>query len=91
MLTLIPYRDEAHAIEMANDTEYGLAAYIYGGSIEHAQEVGRQIRAGQVLLNGTGPDLQAPFGGFKQSGVGREWGLAGVEEFTELRAMLGVE
>ncbi|MAY34806.1 MAG: aldehyde dehydrogenase family protein [Spongiibacteraceae bacterium] len=91
VLTLIPYRDEAHAIEMANDTEYGLAAYVYGGSIDRAKEVGRHIRAGQVLLNGAGPDLQAPFGGFKQSGVGREWGLAGVEEFTELRAILGVE
>ncbi len=91
VLTLIPYRDEAHAIEMANDTEYGLAAYVYGGSIDRARDVGRHIRAGQVLLNGAGPDLQAPFGGFKQSGVGREWGLAGVEEFTELRAILGVE
>lgn len=91
VLTLIPYRDEAHAIEMANDTEYGLAAYVYGGSIDRAKGVGRHIRAGQVLLNGAGPDLQAPFGGFKQSGVGREWGLAGVEEFTELRAILGVE
>ncbi|MBB3047919.1 acyl-CoA reductase-like NAD-dependent aldehyde dehydrogenase [Litorivivens lipolytica] len=91
VLTMIPYRDEAHAVEMANDTEYGLSAYVYGGSIESARKVGRQIRAGQVHLNGAGPDLQAPFGGFKQSGLGREWGPAGVEEFTELRAMLGAE
>lgn len=90
VLTIIPYRDEAQAIELANDTEYGLAAYVYGGSIERAQRFARHIRAGQVFLNGAAPDLQAPFGGFKQSGVGREWGLAGIEDFTELRAILGV-
>ena len=91
VLTLIPYRDEAHAIEMANDTEYGLSAYVYGATLDRARAVGCQLRAGQVHLNGAGADLQAPFGGFKQSGIGREWGFAGVEEFTEYRALLGVQ
>lgn len=89
VLTIIPYRDEAEAVAMANDTVYGLSAYVYGGSVERAQKIGSQIRAGQVHLNGAPADIQAPFGGFKQSGIGREWGTAGIEEFTEYRAMLG--
>ncbi len=91
VLTLIPYSDEAEAIKIANDTVYGLSGYVYAGSVERAQAVGRQLRAGQVHLNGAGADIQAPFGGFKQSGIGREWGLAGVEEFTEYQAMMGLE
>ncbi len=91
VLTIIPYDDEDEAVRIANDTVYGLSGYVYGGSVERARAVGRRIRAGQVHLNGAGADLQAPFGGFKQSGIGREWGMAGIEEFTEYQAMLGLE
>lgn len=89
VLTLIPYRDEAEAIRIANDTEYGLSGYVYGGTLEHARAVARQLRTGQVHLNGAPADLNAPFGGYKQSGLGREWGVSGIEEFTELKALLG--
>lgn len=91
VLTIIPYDDEDEAVRIANDTVYGLSGYVYSGSVERARAVGRRIRAGQVHLNGAGADLQAPFGGFKQSGIGREWGMAGIEEFTEYQAVLGLE
>ena len=91
VLTIIPYADEDEAVRIANDTVYGLSGYVYGGSLDRARAVGRRIRAGQVHLNGAGADLQAPFGGFKQSGIGREWGMAGIEEFPENQAMLGLE
>lgn len=91
VLVIIPYRDEAHAVEIANDSEYGLSAYVFGGSIAQARVVGSQLRVGQVHLNGAAVDMRAPFGGFKKSGIGREWGFAGLEDFTEYRALLGAE
>ena len=78
VLSLIPYGDEDDAVEIANDTVYGLAAYVSSGDLEHAADVGRKIRAGNVHLNGAGVDPGAPFGGYKQSGNGREFGKWGL-------------
>jgi aldehyde dehydrogenase (NAD+) len=89
VLSLIPYADEEEAVEIANDTVYGLAAYVSSGDLEHAAAVGRKIRAGNVHLNGAGVDPGAPFGGYKQSGNGREFSKWGLEEFLETKALLG--
>jgi aldehyde dehydrogenase (NAD+) len=89
VLSLIGYKDETDAIRIANDTVYGLSAYVSSGDLEHAARVGRQIRAGNVHLNGAGVDPGAPFGGYKQSGNGREFSKWGLEEFLETKAMLG--
>ena len=88
VLTIIGYEDDADAVRIANDTEYGLSGYV-SGETEHAQQIARQIRTGMVHINGAGPDFCAPFGGYKQSGNGREWGLEGFEEFLEVKAMIG--
>ena len=89
VLCVIPYDDLDEAIAIANDTEYGLAAYIWGGDLEQARKVAAQLRAGQVCLNGNSGDFSAPFGGYKQSGNGRESGREGLEEFLETKAVLG--
>ncbi|MGJ8686465.1 MAG: aldehyde dehydrogenase family protein [Spongiibacteraceae bacterium] len=89
VLTMIPYRDEEEAVNIANDSIYGLSGYVYGGTTARAREVASQLRTGMVHLNGAGLDLQAPFGGYKQSGLGREWGSSGIEEFTQLKAVMG--
>ncbi len=88
VLCILPYKDEADAVSIANDTDYGLSGYV-SGKPEHAQAVARQLRTGNVHLNGAGPDFAAPFGGYKQSGNGREWGIEGFEEFLEVKAMMG--
>ena len=88
VLTIIPYTDEDDAVAIANDTPYGLSGYIYSGDINHARKVAKRIRAGNIHLNGAGVDMTAPFGGFKQSGNGREWGTLGVEEYLETKAVL---
>jgi aldehyde dehydrogenase (NAD+) len=88
VLTIIPYKDEDDAVRIANDTPYGLSGYVYGGDLNHARKVAKRIRAGNVHLNGAGTDMTAPFGGYKQSGNGREWGAHGVEEFLETKAVL---
>ena len=87
VLSILPYDTEAEAIEIANDTPYGLSGYVQSGSVDHAVEVASQIRTGNVHINGSGPDFGAPFGGYKQSGNGREWGELGFEEFLETKAM----
>jgi aldehyde dehydrogenase (NAD+) len=89
VLAILPYETEADAIKMANDTPYGLSGYVQSGSIDHAREVAAQIRAGNVHINGAGGEMNAPFGGYKQSGTGREWGEFGFEEFLEVKAVLG--
>lgn len=89
VLTIIPYDSEEHAIEMANDTVYGLAGYVQSGDIEHARKVAGKIRAGNISINGQSGDLATPFGGYKQSGTGREWGEFGFEEFLEIKAVSG--
>jgi aldehyde dehydrogenase (NAD+) len=88
VLSILGYEDEAEAIGIANDTDYGLSGYV-SGDPQHAQHVARQLRTGNVHINGAGPDFSAPFGGYKQSGNGREWGLEGFEEFLETKAMMG--
>tara|TARA_R110002110_G_scaffold239506_5_gene455471 strand:+ start:6007 stop:7434 length:1428 start_codon:yes stop_codon:yes gene_type:complete len=89
VLAIMPYKSEEEAIGIANDTVYGLSGYV-SGEPAHANKVATQIRAGQIHVNGAGPDFNAPFGGYKQSGNGREWGPLGFEEFLETKAMLGV-
>jgi acyl-CoA reductase-like NAD-dependent aldehyde dehydrogenase len=86
VLVIIPYDTEEEAIEIANGTVYGLAAAV-SGSEERAQRVARKLRAGQVQINKARPAQGAPFGGYKQSGVGREYGIFGLEEFLETKAL----
>ena len=88
VMTIIGYDDEEQAIAIANDTPYGLAAYVHGEPA-HALKVAARLRAGQVALNGAGPDWGAPFGGYKQSGNGREWGDHAFGEYLETKAVLG--
>ena len=87
VLSIIKYENEEEAIEIANDTEYGLAGYVQGEP-EHAKEVARKIRAGQVIINGGARGTGAPFGGYKSSGNGREHGLHGLEECLETKAVI---
>ena len=89
VLVIIGYDNEEEAIEIANDTVYGLAGYIQSGNIEHARSVASRIRAGQIALNYAPLDLTAPFGGYKQSGNGREWGESAFHEFMEHKVVLG--
>ena len=88
VLTILPYKDEDDAVSIANDTVYGLSGYVQGEP-EHARKVAARLRTGNVHLNLAAPDLNAPFGGYKQSGNGREWGEFGFEEFLEVKAVLG--
>jgi aldehyde dehydrogenase (NAD+) len=88
VLAMIPYEDIDEAVRIANDTPYGLAAFVYGASREEAMAVAKRLRSGMVHLNGAGVDVQAPFGGYKQSGNGREWGAAGIEDFLETKAVM---
>ncbi|MDD9934695.1 MAG: aldehyde dehydrogenase family protein [Myxococcales bacterium] len=89
VLSILPYSSEEEAIELANDTEYGLSGYVQSGDTAHAVAVASQLRTGNVHINGAGPDFTAPFGGYKKSGNGREWGGEGFEEFLEIKAVLG--
>lgn len=88
VLSIIPYQDEEDAIEIANDTTYGLAAYISSADPVRAERVASRIDAGRVCINGFKHDPLAPFGGFKQSGIGREYGIFGLEEYLEPKAIL---
>ncbi len=89
VLTMIPYDTEEEAIRIANDTPYGLAGYVQSGNIDHAREVASKIRAGNVHINGAAGGFDVPFGGFKQSGNGREWGSHGFTDFLEIKAVEG--
>lgn len=88
VLSIIPYANEEEAIAIANDTTYGLAAYISSASQEHAERVAAQIDAGRICINGFAHDPYAPFGGFKQSGIGREFGVFGLEAYLEPKTIL---
>jgi len=88
VLVMLPYDDEDDAVRIANDTTYGLAAGVWSADAERAERVARRLRAGQVEVNGGAFSLAAPFGGFKQSGNGRENGRFGLEEFLEAKALL---
>jgi aldehyde dehydrogenase (NAD+) len=89
VLSVIPYDSEAQAIEIANDTVYGLAAYVQSGDLAHARAVARELRAGQVQVNYPDWDTAVPFGGFKQSGNGREYAAWGISDYLELKAVVG--
>ncbi|MDD9963515.1 MAG: aldehyde dehydrogenase family protein [Gammaproteobacteria bacterium] len=89
VLSLIGYEDDEDAVRIANDTVYGLSGYISSGDPERAKAIARRIRSGNVHLNGAPVDQLAPFGGYKQSGNGREWGSHGFEEFLEVKAIMG--
>ena len=89
VLSIIGYEDEDDVVRIANDTPYGLAGYISSGDVERARRIARRIRAGTVNVNGASLDMAAPFGGYKQSGNGREWGRFGLEEFLEVKAVTG--
>ncbi|RFB87546.1 aldehyde dehydrogenase family protein [Rhizobium leguminosarum bv. trifolii] len=88
VLVIIAYSDEEDAVKIANDTTYGLAAYVQGER-GAAEAIARRLRAGQVCLNNVNLDLAAPFGGYKQSGNGREWGPMAIAEFLEVKAIIG--
>ncbi len=89
VLVMIPYDSEEEAIQIANDTEYGLAGYVQSGDIDHARQVASKIRAGNVQINGANPGTDVPFGGFKMSGNGREWGEHGFTDYLEIKAVGG--
>ncbi len=91
VLAILPYADEADAIRMANDTPYGLAAYVQSSDKERARRVAGQMRAGNVFVNYPAWDSGAPFGGYKQSGNGREYGKWAMEDFTEVKAIIGYD
>jgi aldehyde dehydrogenase (NAD+) len=91
VLCILPYDSEEQAISIANDTPYGLAAYVWSKDSKRAGRVGARIRAGQVALNGASGDMQTPFGGFKMSGNGREYGEFGLRDFLEVKAVIGVD
>ena len=89
VLSIIKYESEDEAIEVANDTEYGLAGYVQSGDEDHAKQVARRIRAGQISINDGARGPAAPFGGFKTSGNGREHGMSGLMECLETKAIIG--
>jgi aldehyde dehydrogenase (NAD+) len=89
VLVMIPFATEAEAIAIANDSPYGLAGYVQSGDIERARRVARAIRAGSVHINGAGQGYESPFGGYKQSGNGREWGEYGLHDFLEVKVING--
>ena len=91
VLSIIPYDDEDQAVEIANDTPYGLSGFVSSGSLERARRVAARLRTGMVHINGASLDSMAPFGGYKQSGNGREWGPEGIEEFLEMKSIYGYE
>ena len=88
---MTPFRDEAHAIELANATEYGLSGYVQSRDVERARRVASRMRTGMVHLNGAPTDASAPFGGYRKSGNGREWGVFGLEDYLEVKSVMGWE
>jgi aldehyde dehydrogenase (NAD+) len=89
VLSIMTYRTEEEAVRIANDTPYGLAAYVQSGDLARARRVAAQMRAGQVQVNYPAWDTGAPFGGYKRSGNGREYAEFGLEEFLETKAVIG--
>jgi aldehyde dehydrogenase (NAD+) len=91
VLSIIPYDNEDEAVEIANDTPYGLSGYVSSGSLDRARRIAARLHTGMVHINGAHLDSMAPFGGYKQSGNGREWGAHGIEEFLEIKSIYGFE
>jgi aldehyde dehydrogenase (NAD+) len=89
VIAILPYETEEEAIALANDSEYGLSGCVYSGDLTHAVAVASKLRTGQVHINGASADFTAPFGGYKRSGNGREWGIEGFEELLETKALMG--
>jgi aldehyde dehydrogenase (NAD+) len=89
VLCMMPYTTIDEAVSIANDSPYGLSGYVWGGTPQEALAVARRMRTGMVHLNGAPADVMAPFGGYKQSGNGREWGAHGIEDFLEVKAVMG--
>ena len=91
VLSIIPYENEDDAVRIANDTPYGLSGYVSSGDLERARGIAARLRTGMVHINSASLDSQAPFGGYKHSGNGREWGAHGMEEFLELKSVYGYQ
>jgi len=91
VLAIIPFDSEEEAIRIANDTPYGLSGYVSSGNLDRARKVASRLRTGMVHINGAPLDSMAPFGGYKQSGNGREWGAHGIDEFLEVKSVYGYE
>ncbi len=89
VLSILSYEDDNEAVRIANDTEYGLAAYVSSTNLERARAVAARLRAGTVSLNYPAWDVRAPFGGFKRSGNGREYAEFGIDDFLEWKAVVG--
>jgi acyl-CoA reductase-like NAD-dependent aldehyde dehydrogenase len=85
------YKTEDNAVKIANKTSYGLAGYVQAGDIDQAREIAKKIRAGRIYVNGAPSNSHVPFGGYKQSGNGREHGVFGFEEYLEVKAVLGYQ
>lgn len=90
VMSILTYKDLDEAIEIANDTVYGLAGYVVGEDAKTVEKVASSIRAGRIVINKAPADYSAPFGGYKQSGVGREWGDYGIEEYLEIKSIVGM-
>jgi len=91
VLSIIPYEDEDDAVRIANDTPYGLSGYVSSSNLDRARKVAARMRTGMVHINGAWADSASPFGGYKQSGNGREWGAHGIDEFLEVKSIYGYE
>ena len=89
VMSVITYNDLDEAIAIANDTKYGLAGYVYGENLDNLRKVARSVEAGTIEINEAGRKPDLPFGGYKQSGIGREWGDFGIEEFLEVKSIAG--
>ncbi|UJL45382.1 aldehyde dehydrogenase family protein [Virgibacillus sp. NKC19-16] len=90
VMSIITYEDLDEAIEIANDTVYGLAGYVFGEDEEKLKKVASRLQAGRITINNAKADFSAPFGGYKESGVGREWGDYGIDEYLEVKSLLGM-
>ena len=91
VLAIIPYENEDDAVRIANDTPYGLSGYVSSGDLHRARAIAARLRTGMVHINNASLDSNAPFGGYKHSGNGREWGAHGMEEFLELKSVYGYQ
>ncbi len=89
VLSVLSYEDEEDAVRIANDTVYGLAAYVQSTDIRHARDIAAQLRVGSVYINYADWDTRAPFGGYKQSGNGREYADFGIHDFLEIKGIVG--
>lgn len=91
VLSILTFKTEEETVAMANNTDYGLGAYISTANLEKASELASRIQAGVVLINGAGFEMKAPFGGFKHSGIGREYGIYGLEDCLETKTITGFD